>query len=59
MDFVAAAEVAVIGFFQVRPDTPSCRPSKEPEIFYLKGAALVTCWPDDTALAANGYRVCF
>ena len=50
MELIAAAEVAVIGFFQVCSDIATCPSPKEPEICYLKGAMLVTCRPNDTAL---------
>lgn len=48
MEFIAATEVAVIGFFQVCPDTPLAVLPKKQKCSISK-AMTVTCWPDDTA----------
>lgn len=55
MEFIAAAEVAIIGFFQVCPCFCS---HKEPGASWPRAAITVTCWPDDPALEVKGYRVC-
>lgn len=48
MEFIATTEVAVIGFFQVCPDTPLAVLPKNQKCSISK-AMTVTCWPDDTA----------